>query len=255
MSSRYTKICLITALSLGSTIAVPSLAAEATPDLTHTTSLSTFKPYAETSDNDSGYVAGTIAFESTQRAELAAWQPEDQDKEYQAYEGKTLPWLVEAKPAKQPELQRMAAVTPEPESRAAQTHEVKLINHVPVSAPVPETDSVDEPMEDIVVEPVAVYESQPEPEENGVEMAFGDSVSNSELDGYRGASSFSVADDVNLNLLDAINANNTSNNSVTGNNVINASAFQNTSGLVNLIQNSGNNVIIQSATIVNLNLK
>lgn len=84
---------------------------------------------------------------------------------------------------------------------------------------------------------------------------FGESLSDAQLDQHRGASSFSVNDDLNLNLLDAINANNTISGGTTGNNIVSADAFTNTSGMVNLIQNSGNNVVIQSATIVNLDLK
>ena len=61
------------------------------------------------------------------------------------------------------------------------------------------------------------------------------------------------ASDANLNILDAISAYNQNSNSVTGSNVVSSDAFTNTSGLVSVIQNSGNNVIIQSATIVNYN--
>lgn len=42
---------------------------------------------------------------------------------------------------------------------------------------------------------------------------------------------------------------------VTGNNVINQGAFTNASGVPMLIQNSGNNVLIQNATIVNVEVK
>ncbi|NCC21882.1 MAG: hypothetical protein EOM26_05390 [Alphaproteobacteria bacterium] len=55
-------------------------------------------------------------------------------------------------------------------------------------------------------------------------------------------------------VFDAISANNTSNGTVSGGNVIDAGAFSHSSGLSTIIQNSGNNVLIQSATIVNLNI-
>jgi hypothetical protein len=73
-----------------------------------------------------------------------------------------------------------------------------------------------------------------------------------ELGEIRGAFSPS---EVSLNLLDAVSAHNRSDNSVTGSNTIDSDAFTNSHGLVNLIQNSGNNVIIQSATIVNLKMQ
>ena len=41
----------------------------------------------------------------------------------------------------------------------------------------------------------------------------------------------------------------------TGNNAISDSAFQHAAGLPMVIQNSGNNVLIQNSTILNLNLK
>lgn len=58
----------------------------------------------------------------------------------------------------------------------------------------------------------------------------------------------------NLNLLEAIAAHNNNSNSVTGDNVISGETFNDTGGVVSIIQNTGNNTIIQNATIVNLNL-
>lgn len=74
-----------------------------------------------------------------------------------------------------------------------------------------------------------------------------------ELGAIRGA--FAPSDSGILGLLDAINAHNNSSNSVTGSNIVNSSAFTNNSGLVSIVQNSGNNVIIQNATLVNLQLQ
>jgi hypothetical protein len=44
-------------------------------------------------------------------------------------------------------------------------------------------------------------------------------------------------------------------NVVTGNNIISDGAFQGTTGLPMVVQNSGNNVLIQNATIVNVQVK
>jgi hypothetical protein len=50
-------------------------------------------------------------------------------------------------------------------------------------------------------------------------------------------------------------ANNSATNVVTGSNVIDAGSFANMSGIPVVIQNSGANVLIQNATIINLQFK
>ena len=50
-------------------------------------------------------------------------------------------------------------------------------------------------------------------------------------------------------------ANNSASNITTGTNVISEGAFSNSVGLPTVIQNSGNNVLIQNATIVNVQIK
>ena len=82
------------------------------------------------------------------------------------------------------------------------------------------------------------------------EFAGNDSVSDEDLDKSRGAFNPSV---LNLSQLDAVSQGNTVNGGVTGNNQIDTNAFSDTSGLVNVIQNSGNNNLIQSSTVVNIN--
>ena len=79
---------------------------------------------------------------------------------------------------------------------------------------------------------------------------FASSVSDEELDENRGAFNPSV---LNLSQLDAVSQGNTVNGGITGNNQIDTNAFSDTSGLVNVIQNSGNNNLIQSSTVVNIN--
>jgi len=79
-------------------------------------------------------------------------------------------------------------------------------------------------------------------------------VTSTELDSSRGA--FTPSDLLNLNYtnLSAQSSGNTTVGGVTGDNFINGGSFTNTQGLVNVIQNSGNNVIIQSSTVVNMNM-
>jgi hypothetical protein len=55
--------------------------------------------------------------------------------------------------------------------------------------------------------------------------------------------------------LDGSVANNSATNVVTGNNSIDAGSFANMSGIPVVIQNSGANVLIQNATIINLQFK
>lgn len=55
--------------------------------------------------------------------------------------------------------------------------------------------------------------------------------------------------------LKGVVANNSASNLTTGSNAISDGAFAGSAGLSTVIQNSGNNVLIQNATIVNLQLK
>ncbi|MGB5742214.1 MAG: hypothetical protein WBM65_07340 [Sedimenticolaceae bacterium] len=63
-------------------------------------------------------------------------------------------------------------------------------------------------------------------------------------------------DDMTLNEIDmdGTNHSNSVMNSVTGQNFIGNGAFNGASGMFDTIQNSGNNVLIQNATIVNINM-
>ena len=63
-------------------------------------------------------------------------------------------------------------------------------------------------------------------------------------------------DDMTLNEIemDGTNHSNSVMNSVTGQNFIGNGAFNGANGMFDTIQNSGNNVLIQNATIVNINV-
>lgn len=98
--------------------------------------------------------------------------------------------------------------------------------------------------------PVGRKESEQAPEE--VRQVFAASVSNEELDGVRGTNL--SAETLGTAVLEAVSAHNSSQGSVTGSNVISNDVFGNAQGIATVIQNSGNNVIIQSATVVNLSL-
>jgi hypothetical protein len=84
------------------------------------------------------------------------------------------------------------------------------------------------------------------------EKLFERIVSNDQLARQRGGADTRV---LNFMDLDAALHSNSARANVSGNNAVGGSAFSNMSGLATVIQNSGNNVIIQNATILNLDLR
>lgn len=55
--------------------------------------------------------------------------------------------------------------------------------------------------------------------------------------------------------IDGLSSGNTAINTVNGNNILSSGAFADSSGISNVIQNTGNNVLIQNSTVVNLTIK
>ncbi len=55
--------------------------------------------------------------------------------------------------------------------------------------------------------------------------------------------------------INGVISNSSANNAVTGNNYLSSGAFADTAGINSVIQNTGNNVLIQNSTVVNLTLK
>ena len=81
--------------------------------------------------------------------------------------------------------------------------------------------------------------------------SFEDPIDSSRLDSYRGGFDLVKND---MKLIGSV-ANNTAEHVWSGNNVIADGAFSNASGFPMVVQNSGSNVLIQNATIVNVQLK
>ena len=79
------------------------------------------------------------------------------------------------------------------------------------------------------------------------DATFGVAMSAEQLDAHRGGEA--VFNDMNLR---GTVANNTARNVDTGSNMISGGSFSNASGLPTVIQNTGANVLIQNATIVNV---
>ncbi|MES1982318.1 MAG: hypothetical protein V4443_07570 [Pseudomonadota bacterium] len=75
-------------------------------------------------------------------------------------------------------------------------------------------------------------------------------VPNAELAQYRGGTALQLSE---MNL-DSRLINNQAIANVTGSNFVTQDAFSGSSGFSTVVQNSGNNVIIQNATILNLSL-
>jgi len=75
------------------------------------------------------------------------------------------------------------------------------------------------------------------------------------LDRQRGMADTHIELTNNTNNATATVGNNTASNLTTGNNIIRDGSFGNSSGIPMVIQNTGNNVVIQNSTILNLRLQ
>lgn len=84
--------------------------------------------------------------------------------------------------------------------------------------------------------------------------SWGHPVPSAQLDTQRGGTDTGPLT-INANMLDAKLFNNSATDNVTGNNTVSGGAFTGASGLATVIQNSGNNVIIQNGTVLNLTVK
>ncbi|WP_036552301.1 hypothetical protein [Neptunomonas japonica] len=81
-----------------------------------------------------------------------------------------------------------------------------------------------------------------------------DAVLLDELDKVRGRGGIiDITSIVNSNV-EAELSNNTANNNFTGFNIIDKGSFSEASGVFSIIQNTGNNVIIQDSTIINVTI-
>lgn len=84
-------------------------------------------------------------------------------------------------------------------------------------------------------------------------FASNDSLNTETLDEERGTSG--LGDSAGVAVLTAVSAHNEVNGEVnTGANTVGREAFNNSQGLISVIQNSGNNVTIQSSTVVNMTI-
>lgn len=87
-------------------------------------------------------------------------------------------------------------------------------------------------------------------------FASSDMVSDQELSEERGAADTSFsAETLGVAVLNGIAANNDSSGSVTGNNSISRDAFNNAQGVSFVVQNSGNNSVVNAAMVINLSIK
>lgn len=93
-------------------------------------------------------------------------------------------------------------------------------------------------------------------EEGDALIMMGDALSEEDLSGERGEGTVLI-DDISVNHadLDATSVGNSVVNAVTGDNYIGSTAFNGANGMIGVIQNTGNNVVIQKSTIVNISLE
>jgi hypothetical protein len=84
--------------------------------------------------------------------------------------------------------------------------------------------------------------------------SWGQPVPSAQLDVHRGGTDPGPVT-INANMLNAKLFDNQATNNVTGNNTVTGGAFAGSNGLATVIQNSGNNVIIQNGTVLNLTLQ
>jgi hypothetical protein len=110
------------------------------------------------------------------------------------------------------------------------------------------------PAEPVVGQPAAKQEPRPEAPASakaGIALDFGPVAETAKLEQSRGGAAEPKSE---MNLDGAVTGNSAV-NVTTGNNVIDAGSFANMSGIPIVIQNSGANVLIQNATIINLQFK
>jgi prolyl-tRNA editing enzyme YbaK/EbsC (Cys-tRNA(Pro) deacylase) len=101
--------------------------------------------------------------------------------------------------------------------------------------------------------PIALYGEEPAPEETPVAdastTALGSPVASATLAEQRGGDETQILNTIHI---DGDVTDNTASNVVTGANNIQNGSFDNASGVFSVVQNTGANVLIQSATIVNV---
>jgi hypothetical protein len=103
------------------------------------------------------------------------------------------------------------------------------------------------------VAPAPAANAPPQEETHRAVPGLGAPLRQSQLAGARGGADTATAiSDARLN---ATVTNNTATNVSSGNNTIDSGSFANMSGLPMVIQNSGANVLIQNATVINLQLR
>lgn len=82
-------------------------------------------------------------------------------------------------------------------------------------------------------------------------FSFGGALPITDLDSYRGGTEINIMDITS----DGLVSDNVANDLTTGNNYISESSFSGASGFPTVIQNSGNNVLIQNSTNINLHVQ
>ncbi|WP_250339880.1 hypothetical protein [Luteibacter flocculans] len=82
--------------------------------------------------------------------------------------------------------------------------------------------------------------------------SFGQATSSERLEGMTGGTN--TTNNINQQTLNGTMSNTEASDTVSGGNVVSGTAFGNAAGLPTVIQNSGNNVLIQNSTIVTVRM-
>ncbi len=101
--------------------------------------------------------------------------------------------------------------------------------------------------------PTPVAKASSAQPDNKLPFSLAETVSVDELETARGREGVNITALNNMNVQAILN-DNTANNTITGSNRIDTGAFAGSGGMFSVIQNSGNNVIIQDSTIVNVTI-
>ena len=113
----------------------------------------------------------------------------------------------------------------------------------------------------VLVVSAAASAEQPTAQRSGAEeraeagRVFSSALPDSALAAQRGGDPRSDATVTNTIVIRGTADNISVNNAITGNNTINGGSFAGSAGFPTVIQNSGNGVLIQNATIINMTIK
>jgi hypothetical protein len=101
--------------------------------------------------------------------------------------------------------------------------------------------------------PIHTAKASSSQSDDALPFSLAEAVPDNDLENARGREGIDITAINNMNVQATLTGN-VANNSITGTNIIDHGAFAGSGGMFSVIQNSGNNVIIQDSTIVNVTI-